>query len=381
MHQVEKIQSYFRFSAHKPHLEDVYVPLPYSEYIVIFNDENMQANSYDYFTDVVEYIRSADPNINVVQVTNVPDPRLVPNTHHVPALSHNQLYFLVKNSDGVISSDVFSPELCGIYNIPLVALAGNRFKGNARPYFYDEDLHTAFAPADQPSFMAVETDKVINKTPPEDIARSMLKKLNIKDPTPSFKTLFVGNAYRKYFVDYIPDFALEGNATGNFPITARLDLESNLDNVINASSHTNIESLTANKEFDIASLHEVRSKIKSIILEVNLDSSVEFIKDLNELGCLILLHTKDKENLNEIRFKFIDWIINLTESPDLTESHPEIDFKENKNLFYKSSKVTMSQGKKFSSLAARNLNVDDDKVIDNEEFRKELDHFLIYSLD
>ena len=381
MHQLEKIQSYFRLAAKKPHLEDVYVPLPYANYIVIFNDENMQANSYDYFTDVAEYLRSADPNMNIVQVTNTQDPRLIPNTYHLHSLTHNQLYFLVKNADGVVSSDVFSPELCGIYNIPLVAVAGNRFEGNARPYFYDENIHTAFSPSSQPSFMAVEPNKPINQTLPEDIARSLLQKLNIKDPTPSFKTLFIGEAYRKYFVDYIPDFILEGNATGNFPITARLDLEPNIDNVISASAHTNINSLASDQEFDIKALHSIRSKINSIILEVSLDTNIEFIRDLNELGCQILLHTKDKENLKEIRFKFIDWIINLTAAPDVTELEPKLNLKENKNLFYKSSKVTMSQGKKFTSLAAKNLNVDDNKVIDSEEFFQELDHFLIYSLD
>ena len=70
MHQVEKFQSYFRLAANKPELEEAYIPVPYSHYIVIFNDGFIQANDYSYFTDVSEYLKSADPDINIVQVIN-----------------------------------------------------------------------------------------------------------------------------------------------------------------------------------------------------------------------------------------------------------------------------------------------------------------------
>ena len=102
MHPVEKFQSYFRLGINKPSLEEAYIPTPYSEYILIFNDSFVQANEYSYFTDVVEYLHAADPKLNIVQVVNSPNSERLPNTYCVSDLSHSNLYFLVCLSTYII---------------------------------------------------------------------------------------------------------------------------------------------------------------------------------------------------------------------------------------------------------------------------------------
>tara|TARA_R110000824_G_scaffold192596_5_gene374837 strand:- start:656 stop:1783 length:1128 start_codon:yes stop_codon:yes gene_type:complete len=375
MHQVEKLQSYFRLSPSKPNLEEAYFPTPYLNYLLIFNDSSIQANDYSYFADVAEYLLSADPSINIVQVINSPNGERLPGVFHVDQLSHNNLYSLVKNADLVLCSDQFCTELCGIYDKPMVRLSGNSSKNTSRPFFNKEELHIVFSTEEQPSYSAVEPQKNINKILPEDIARASLKQLNIKDPTPLHKTLYTGSLYRQYFLDYVPDFKLEHNVSGNQPITVRLDLENNLENVAALCSHSNVHTLSLDREIDIESLLPFKNTLHSIAIEVKLDLSLDFIKEIHKLGMEIVLYTKDKDNLNDLRLKFIDWVVrflNPKEKPNLPTE---------KQLFYKSTKLTFSKNQKFPSLAARECNISNNKIIDNKSFWEESDYFLIYSLD
>jgi hypothetical protein len=375
MHQVDKLQSYFRLCPNKPHLEEAYLPLPFSKYILIFNDSSVQSNEYNYFTDVVEYLHTADPSLNIVQAINGPNCEHIPHAYHVQQLSHSNLYFLVKNSDLVISSEHFCTELCGIYDKPLIRLSGNSFDGPSKPFFNNPSLHSIFCTEEQPSLAAVEEKKAINKIPPERIARATLKKLNIKDPTPLYKTLYTGPLYRQYLLDCIPDFKLERNISGDQPISARLDIENDIPNLLEICTHSNVHTLCIDREVDIQDIFPHQNKIKSIVIEINLDFSVGFVREIHKVGCEVTLYTQDSKNLNQLRLKFIDWVVRLVPSktkPDLPKS---------KKLFYKSTKITFSKNKKFTSLAARNANSDNNKIIDNEAFWKESDHFLIYSLD
>ena len=374
MHQVEKLQSYFRLRPKKPVLEEVYLPTPFSRYVLIYNDCNVQAHEYTYVADIAEYLRSADSKINIVQIINSPNSEHIPNAHHVADLNHNQLFFLIKNSDMVISSDPLCSEACGIYDKPLVRLAGNSSPQTGRPFFNKEGIHDTLCTEDQPSFSSAEENKSINKILPETVARIALKHLNIKDPTPRYKTLYVGPLYRHYMIDYIPDFKLEANVSGNQPITARLDVETNLHQTLDMCSHSNLHTVCINKEVKIEDLSLFKNKIKSLVVEVDLEMTVEF-REMYKLGFEITLFSKDTKKIDDLKIKFIDWPVRLVspkEKPDLPETKP---------LFYKSTKLTLSRGKKFTSLSAREHDIDDNKVIDNQFFWDESDHFLIYSLD
>ena len=221
----------------------------------------------------------------------------------------------------------------------------------------------------------MEAQKNINKILPEDVARAALKLLDIKDPTPLYKTLYIGSLYRQYFLDYIPDFKMEHNASGNQPITARLDIENNLEYVAALCTHSNVHTLSLNREVDIETLLPLKNTVRSIAIEINLDLSLDFIKEIHKLGTEVVLYTKDKDNLNDLRLKFIDWIVrflNPKEKPNLPTE---------KQLFYKSTKLTFSKNQKFPSLAARECNISNNKIIDNKSFWEESDYFLIYSLD
>ena len=106
-----------------------------------------------------------------------------------------------------------------------------------------------------------------------------------------------------------------------------------------------------------------------------MDFSLDFIKEVHKLGCKVILYTKDEESLKELRLKFIDWIVNFIKNKD------KPDLPKSKQLFYKSTKITLSKNKKFTSLAASRGNINNNKVIDSKIFWDEGDHFLIYSLD
>jgi hypothetical protein len=377
MHQVEKIQSYFRVKPEKPNLQEIYLPIPdYEDYIILFNDEMTQSHKYDYMADVVEYLRDVNPNLNFVQVTNVANPDKISNAYLVEGISHNQLFFLVKNSIAVICTDTFTPEICGIYDKPMVCLSGNRFASNANPYFFNPEKHVSICPVDQPSFFAIEKSKAINEIMPEDVSRHLLEILELKDTTPSIKTEFVGSLYRKYTIDYIPDFEISHSNSINYPVNVRLDIECNLENTLKSARFNPIQSIVCNSEFDIGLLEEVRSSIGSVRFEVGLDSDLTFVRNLNQLGCNVILHTKDKENINKIRLKFIDWIVTLTE-----DKQKPIELDPNKKYYYKSTKLTLSNNKKYISLAAKNKDIETNEVVDCSDFWQESDHFMIYSVD
>lgn len=377
MHQVEKIQSYFRVKPEKPKIEEIYVPFPdYDEYILIFNDESTQSHKYDFMMDVVELLTNYNKQIKFIQISNTKDPEAIPEAFLVKDISYNQLSFLVKHSKLVICTDVFTPEVCGIYDKPMVCLSGNRHAVHANPYFYNPHKHVSICPVDQPSFSSFEPDKAINKIMPEDIVDEILKLLNIKAKKESIKTEFVGNLYRKYTIDYIPDFIIPANSV-KLSVNARLDIENNIENLIKSVYSKNyIECIFCNSEFDVKKLIPIKNNVKSVKVELNVDSSVEFVKELNKLGCNVILHTKDKENLKNIRLKFIDWKVSLTEPKT-----KQIKIKKDKNYFYKSTKLVLSGNKKYISLSCKIKDIKTNALIDCPEFWEESDHFMIYSVD
>tara|TARA_R110000822_G_scaffold110654_7_gene241030 strand:- start:4936 stop:6075 length:1140 start_codon:yes stop_codon:yes gene_type:complete len=375
MHQVEKLSSYFRLKPTATKPEEAFVPLPFEDYIVIYNDEALKSNTYHHFNDVVEYIKTSRPDVNIVQVANTTSTKQIEGAYCIDNISHNQLHFLINNCECIVSTETYAAEAAGVFNKPLVFMSGNSFSGTARPFFFNEDIHHIIAPAEQPSFMSSAEHSVVNTITPEDVARPVLSFIGLKDPDPSYKTVFVGESYHNRFIDYVPDFHLESNISGNIPLTVRLDLCFNISNVISTSSHS-ILHLVIDKEFDLKTISDIRDKIPCIIVELNNDMSVEFIKDLQEMGCQVILHTKDKENLDSIRFKFIDWHVLFTEK---AEKPKDID--DCNNLFYKSGKLTVSNNKKYISYAAKLENKEDNKVVDREEFWEDSDHYMIYSLD
>lgn len=377
MHQVEKIQSYFRVKPEVPKLEEMYVPIPdYDQYILLFNDEMTQSHKYDYMADVVEYLRSANPNLNFIQVTNVENPDKIADTYLLEGISHNQLFFLVKNCSAVICSDTFTPELCGIYDKPMVCLSGNRFESNANPYFYNPKKHFSICPVDQPSFFAFEEVKSINKIKPETVSRIILELLDLQDSTPSLATEFVGDLYRNYCVDYIPNFEFSQSNSVNYPVNVRLDIDPNIENTLISANFIPIQSIVCDSPFDIKPFESIRNSINCVKFEVNLDSDLDFIRSLNQLGCNVILHTRDEENLKKIRLKFIDWIVSLTKDKEKV-----INLDKDKKYFYKSTKLTLSDNKKYISLASKNQDIETNEVVDCPEFWQESDHFMIYSVD
>ena len=90
---------------------------------------------------------------------------------------------------------------------------------------------------------------------------------------------------------------------------------------------------------------------------------------------------KDKSKLQDLRFKFFDWVV----EEHVRFSKKDIDFDSEicDNTFYHSNKTLISEGKEYLSKAAWKAGVEktseSQKLIDSDEFWEEIEHLNVYN--
>ena len=107
----------------------------------------------------------------------------------------------------------------------------------------------------------------------------------------------------------------------------------------------------------------------------------DYLNSLSKLNIKFNLICKDKSKLQDLRFKFFDWVV----EEHIKLSKKDIDFGSEicNNTFYRSNKVLVSEGKEYSSKAAWKAGIEktkeDQALIDSEEFWEEIEHLNIYN--
>ena len=152
------------------------------------------------FTDVLHIILPTfnEHGIKIVQIGAQGERPLVGAYNIAGQTNINQIAYIIKNSLLFFGADSFGQHLAGIYNIPLVDLISNNYVDVVRPYFGDRErqiiIESPKNKGEKPSFAFEENPKLINKIPPEQIAKSILRLLNLEYNWP-YKQIYLGDIY------------------------------------------------------------------------------------------------------------------------------------------------------------------------------------------
>ena len=138
-------------------------------------------------------------------------------------------------------------------------------------------------------------------------------------------------------------------------------------------------SIVTNKSIDSNILLKYKHKIKEIIYFIEKENDPKFIEFLEYHGIkFLLLSSIEGKELESIKLDYMDYgIIHPKKIPDFSEH------KDKKNLYFKSSKLTLSNSKMYLSKYHHKNDIpcsnqdDIQKVVDDEEFWEESDYYML----
>ena len=177
--------------------------------------------------------------------------------------------------------------------------------------------------------------------------------------------------YHTPVVDIVPDHN-PINVPRNAITNIRADYSINVQFLQNWLDCKNGNVLTINSEIPLNIFSYFKKNIEQINLEVNESTSEEYVSDLFGLGIRTQLVSKDKESLQKLRLKFIDYMVN-----DVSPKKPPSKISKNiKKLKIKSSKEVYSMGKPLPSKFHYYESIGESKM---EYLWEDLDHLIFYS--
>jgi len=388
MHLIETYATNCGLKIDRPYILEKYFPLNIDKYIT-FNPYSKPAKTYDYWADVLELIHPhlAKNGIQILQIGGKNE-RMLPHCLSVAGQTNiNQVAYIVRNSMLHLGVDSFPVHMASSYNKKIVALYSSIKPENAGPYWGNKEDQIVIEPdrkGDKPSYSLEEWPKSVNTIRPEKIAQSIadLLGLNVKF---DHETLYVGESHIATMLEIIPDHVANHQTLGVDNMIVRMDFEFNEQNLAQQLSVCPC-SIVTNKPINADIITQFKGRINEVVLLLEKEShSPDFVKLLynNAIKCLLLSYESEK-NIQDMKIHYMDYGVIGIKRVLKPENIKEIEGEDINNLFYKSSKFTLSNGKIYPSYAAMledkpvdGLHKTINPVINNEEFWKEAEYFSL----
>ncbi len=371
----------------KPYIYKAFYPLPFSKYITIHASSGMKAKSYSFWEDVVELMRPTleKAGISIVQIGGEEDEELKHCNHLQGRLNIQQTAYIISNSLLHLSNDTFSAHVAGAMDIPLVSVYGSTSVKNHSPFFYKPEV-TTFIEAERggfpPSFAAEESPKMVDTIKPEQIANAGLK---LFEASVTRKSLYFGEYYPTYIVEYIPDHIISGNYLANGIINIRMDYHFDEENFVKVIYNRKCN-VICDRPIKINLIRSFKSHINRMSFEVKEDTSPEYVKQLKGTGIDLHLFTSesDEEKVKALRLKHFEY--DIVQEKVVTKESLDIKDKIGYNTCYKTNKFILAKDGTFLSkadwLAKKSVkNFDDNirEISDTPEFWAESEYFYIFN--
>ena len=217
--------------------------------------------------------------------------------------------------------------------------------------------------------------KQISKINAEIVAQSVLDLLDIEKEDIYFTTKYVGSHFSNRIVEVVPTTFTPVKLAPNQLLVVRGDYGFNEEAFITYCKNYRT-SLCLNKLIQPHALQPLANNIEnfSILIDTGWDDIPDnYFKVLKNLNINVVLFVKNKKDLPILQNKYFDIPICLYNPPkerpcDVTDSTRFI-----------SSKRLIEGGKEYLSYAHWKKGLDrNNKVLDTDEYWRELDHFYIY---
>ena len=370
----------------KPFIAEEFFPLPFEKYICINMGSGMDSKNYDHYEEVVHLLLPIlrRNNIHIVQI-GAPDEPILKGCFCALTSTKRQTAHIISNSILYFGSDTFSLHLASHYGKKIVCASTIIYPECFYPYWSKKEdfkIIESHRDGNKPSFSATEYPKTINYIKPEEIALEVFKFLNI-DYKIEFKSVYFGKLYR------LSDLIYESAMNQVFDLQ-----KMNLDKILcRMDFNFNIQCLEAQLVdskcaivTDAPISEELIGAYKHNIVElmyiIKDDDDPDFAKAIHKLGIkLTLISEKGQEETDSKKINYMDMGLLHSVRPHNPLGN-EIKKEQIKNLYYKSNKITLSEGKIYPSkyaweknLSIMNKNQASKVPEDNEEFWKESNNF------
>jgi len=373
----------------KPFIYTSFFPIPFERYVTFHTDCVGNARNYDYWQDVINIIAPilSKNNIRILQVGGPKDREYSECVSLKGQTNMNQLAYVVKNSMLHFGPDSFAIHLAGTFDIPLVSLYSTNFVNCVKPYFGSPEKQVFISSYDRaglkPSFSNEENPKTINLIKPEEIASAIFKLLGI-DFTIPFDSVFFGKKYSNFSIQEL--YLNQKNVVFNpeLQVEIRADNEFYSDEALfNQLSRYKRSIIIMDKPINLNILSQFKANIMACVLKVTETDHTEFLSKLEALGIKIILVSElSEKEIAALKFKYYEFgIVNRIEQTSedkINELKKDID-----SLYYRSAKITASNGKFYYSNAAvekdvpMNNHYEYQKVIDTPSFWKNVEFCTI----
>ena len=167
---------------------------------------------------------------------------------------------------------------------------------------------------------------------------------------PPFETVYVGKKFLDgvEFIESLPNQVVDHKSMGAENIMFRMDLLHDEKKLASQLSLGKVIIITK-KPINIEILKTFKSNIDQVVYVIDKEDNPIFAQEVKNLGINLFLFSRlpDKE-LNEKKINYLD-VDMIHESLDYSEDRKKILSNGIKNLFFKSNKYTLSDGKIYPS--------------------------------
>jgi hypothetical protein len=386
MHIIETYALNCGLKIDKPFIYEKYCPIPFDNYISFQPCSKYESKSYDLWQEVINQIapKLVQKNIHIVQIGGK-DEKPLENCYHLQGKTNiNQAAYIIKRSIMHFGADSFGVHVASNYDKPIVALYSNSRPENAGPYFNSNGKIKIFEidkKDRRPSYSAQESPKTINEIDPIQVANSILSMLDLD--VVNIKTIRIGEEYNRRLIESVPNAIIADiSKLGVNSLIMRMDYEFNED-VLQEQLKRNNCSIVTSKPIKTEILKTYKSNIAQIIYNLDEKHDVNFVKALKKSGVPFALSTELSEDfVKSIKIHYMDYQQIIRSVKSKKEDIKNLE--DLNNLYYKSNKITISNGKIYNSKAAylkdMPFNNKPIKVIDIPEFWEEAKYFYLFEL-
>lgn len=372
----------------KPFILEKFYPLPFNRYITFQPQSKYPSKNYDLWDDVLNIIAPMlkERDINIVQIGGK-DEKAYNHCYHTQSkTSLNQAAFIVKGGILHLGVDSVGVHYGGFFQKPIVALYSNNFINCVKSYWGDTNKQILLEPernGGKPSFATQEIPKTINTIKSESIAKAVCQLLNLPFDYP-YETLYVGENYINKILESVPKVVTNPQNINIDSLVIRMDYEFNEQVLAVQMQHVPVTIVT-NKSINLELLKNYKPRIKQVFYVIEKDNSPEFVRNVQKLSIPISLFSYlPEEELNQFKLNYLDLALIQNKKIKTKEEIEEIKHISIEKLYYKSAKSTLNEGNIYISkagwLANKPVNHVNEiqPIIDNEEWFKELEYFMVF---
>lgn len=349
MHLVESLATSCGLKIDKPYIYEKYYPLNFDKYIIIeTHDSKNPAKNYDYWQEVVNILLPIlnKYNIKILQMCGQNDQKII-NSYTISGESFGQKAFLIKNSLVYIGSNSFSIQVASYFDAKIVGIYSNNYASQLNPYWSSKNKTKILEIFEnkKPSFSSNENPKVVNNLMPDEIAKAIFDKLEIKVQT-GFKFSHIGQNYTSKTIETVPNIVVDPASFGAPHIIVRMDIEFN-EQILEAQLKTSKALIVTNREISEDLIKKYKQNIVQIFYKIENNNNPNFIRLLKSQNVnYILASYLEEDEVNKIKINYMDFGLILKLNHKTKE-----DFNKQAK-YYKSNKFILSNSKLYMSEAA-----------------------------